>query len=161
VRAMRERVVLVCYGHVNGLLSSFHSQPPLTVAYAQIDWHDFVVVQTIDFTPADVGALNLPLLLLLSLAASLLTPRRHFPSHSADLPPPITISELGQRLLDMDRVAGAPVPNAVPPPAAAPPPAAPAPPPAASAASDAMDIEVMRQEELKRSEVEWNRDSRN
>lgn len=25
------------------------------VAYAQIDWHDFVVVQTVDFQPGDIG----------------------------------------------------------------------------------------------------------
>eukprot|EP00047_Mylnosiga_fluctuans_P003942 m.231853 g.231853 ORF g.231853 m.231853 type:complete len:692 (+) comp12270_c0_seq1:22-2097(+) len=44
-------------------------------AYAQIDWNEFVVVQTIDFTPADT-----------------------------DLPGPITINQLAQRLLDMDRI---------------------------------------------------------
>lgn len=27
----------------------------LTVAYAQIDWHDFVVVETVDFQPNESG----------------------------------------------------------------------------------------------------------
>lgn len=26
-----------------------------TVAYAQIDWHDFVVVETVDFQPNESG----------------------------------------------------------------------------------------------------------
>lgn len=26
-----------------------------TVAYAQIDWHDFVVVETVDYLPGEVG----------------------------------------------------------------------------------------------------------
>ena len=46
-----------------------------TVAYAQIDWHDFVVVETVDFQPNETG----------------------------NLPPPTTPDEVGARLLAQDR----------------------------------------------------------
>ena len=29
------------------------------MAYAMIDWHDFVVVQTVDFQPGDIGTVAL------------------------------------------------------------------------------------------------------
>ncbi len=28
------------------------------VAYAQVDWHDFVVVETVDYQPNEIGKLN-------------------------------------------------------------------------------------------------------
>jgi len=45
------------------------------VAYAQIDWHDFVVVETVDFQPSEIG----------------------------NLPPPTTPEEVGARILQMER----------------------------------------------------------
>ncbi|XP_025079375.1 splicing factor 3A subunit 1-like [Pomacea canaliculata] len=45
------------------------------VAYAQIDWHDFVVVETVDFQPNESG----------------------------NLPPPTTPSEVGARILTQER----------------------------------------------------------
>ncbi|XP_059145516.1 splicing factor 3A subunit 1-like [Physella acuta] len=45
------------------------------VAYAQIDWHDFVVVETVDFQPTEIG----------------------------NLPPPTTPEEVGARILQMER----------------------------------------------------------
>ena len=45
------------------------------VAYAQIDWHDFVVVETVDFQPSETG----------------------------NLPPPTTPDEVGARLLQQQR----------------------------------------------------------
>lgn len=45
---------------------------PLTlVAYAQIDWHDFVVVETVDYMPGEIG----------------------------NFPPPTTPDEVGARVL--------------------------------------------------------------
>lgn len=41
------------------------------VAYAQIDWHDFVVVETVDYQPMEVG----------------------------NFPPPTTPDEVGARIL--------------------------------------------------------------
>ena len=35
------------------LLMSFHSLP--SVAFAQVDWHDFVVVETVDFKDSETG----------------------------------------------------------------------------------------------------------
>lgn len=32
----------------------------VTVAYAQIDWHDFVVVETVDYQPNEVGMFPAP-----------------------------------------------------------------------------------------------------
>ena len=32
-----------------------HFYLPLAVAYQQIDWHDFVVVETLEFTVLDFG----------------------------------------------------------------------------------------------------------
>lgn len=43
----------------------------LTVAYAQIDWHDFVVVETVDYQPFETG----------------------------NFPPPTTATEVGARVL--------------------------------------------------------------
>ncbi|CAG5115572.1 unnamed protein product, partial [Candidula unifasciata] len=56
-------------------------------AYAQIDWHDFVVVETVDFQPTEIG----------------------------NLPPPTTPEEVGARILQMERFAsgGAPMDDAV------------------------------------------------
>uniref|UniRef100_A0A2C9L908 Splicing factor 3A subunit 1 conserved domain-containing protein n=1 Tax=Biomphalaria glabrata TaxID=6526 RepID=A0A2C9L908_BIOGL len=51
------------------------SEPPQRVAYAQIDWHDFVVVETVDFQPTEIG----------------------------NLPPPTTPEEVGARILQMER----------------------------------------------------------
>lgn len=45
------------------------------VSYAQIDWHDFVVVETVDFQPSETG----------------------------NLPPPTTPEEVGARILQMER----------------------------------------------------------
>ncbi|KAH9490718.1 splicing factor 3a, subunit 1 [Bulinus truncatus] len=45
------------------------------VAYAQIDWHDFVVVETVDFQPTEIG----------------------------NLPAPTTPEEVGARILQMER----------------------------------------------------------
>ena len=47
----------------------------LAVAYAQIDWHDFVVVETVDFQVNEVG----------------------------NLPPPTTPQEVGARVLAQER----------------------------------------------------------
>lgn len=47
----------------------------LAVAYAQIDWHDFVVVETVDFQLNEVG----------------------------NLPPPTTPQEVGARVLAQER----------------------------------------------------------
>ncbi|XP_060068714.1 splicing factor 3A subunit 1-like [Ylistrum balloti] len=46
------------------------------VAYAQVDWHDFVVVETVDFQPSEQG----------------------------NLPPPTTPSEVGARVLAQERI---------------------------------------------------------
>ena len=46
-----------------------------TVAYAQIDWHDFVVVETVDFLASETG----------------------------NLPPPTTPDEVGARMLIQER----------------------------------------------------------
>ena len=46
------------------------------VAYAQIDWHDFVVVETIDYQPGESG----------------------------NFPPPTTPEEVGKRVLLQDRI---------------------------------------------------------
>lgn len=43
----------------------------LSVAYAQIDWHDFVVVETVDYQPFEIG----------------------------NFPPPTTPDEVGARVL--------------------------------------------------------------
>lgn len=43
----------------------------ISVAYAQIDWHDFVVVETVDYVPGEVG----------------------------NFPPPTTPDEVGARVL--------------------------------------------------------------
>ncbi|KAF3820818.1 hypothetical protein GH733_005363 [Mirounga leonina] len=55
------------------------------VAYAQIDWHDFVVVETVDFQPNEQGLLTL--------------------DHSlpGNFPPPTTPEELGARILIQER----------------------------------------------------------
>lgn len=45
------------------------------ISYAQIDWHDFVVVETVDFQPTETG----------------------------NLPPPTTPEEVGARILQMER----------------------------------------------------------
>ncbi|ELU00425.1 hypothetical protein CAPTEDRAFT_151021, partial [Capitella teleta] len=45
------------------------------VAYAQVDWHDFVVVETVDFQPNEMGA----------------------------LPPPTTPQEVGARMIQQER----------------------------------------------------------
>ncbi|KAI0990357.1 hypothetical protein GJ496_000106 [Pomphorhynchus laevis] len=45
------------------------------LAYARVDWHDFVIVETVDFQPNEVG----------------------------DFPPPTTASEVGARLLEEER----------------------------------------------------------
>ena len=47
----------------------------ISVSFAQIDWHDFVVVETIDFSVDEAG----------------------------DLPPPVTPDELGARLIAQER----------------------------------------------------------
>ena len=47
----------------------------ISVSFAQIDWHDFVVVETIDFPVDEAG----------------------------DLPPPVTPDELGARLIAQER----------------------------------------------------------
>jgi len=47
----------------------------LAVAYTQIDWHDFVVVETVDYQPNETG----------------------------NLPPPTTPDEVGARLLQQQR----------------------------------------------------------
>jgi len=46
------------------------------VAYASIDWHDFVVVETVDFQPFEAG----------------------------NFPPPTTPQEVGARVLLQDRI---------------------------------------------------------
>jgi splicing factor 3A subunit 1 len=46
------------------------------VAYAQVDWHDFVVVETVDFQPNEMGA----------------------------LPPPTTPQEVGARIIAQERM---------------------------------------------------------
>lgn len=46
------------------------------VAYAQIDWHDFVVVETVDYQPFEIG----------------------------NFPPPTTPEEVGARLLIQERI---------------------------------------------------------
>ena len=46
------------------------------VAYTQIDWHDFVVVETVDFQPNEQG----------------------------NLPPPTTADEVGARVLAQERI---------------------------------------------------------
>jgi len=51
------------------------------VAYAQIDWHDFVVVETVDYQPSEVG---------------------HFP-------PPTTPDEVGARVLMQERLENEPL----------------------------------------------------
>ena len=47
----------------------------MTVAYAQIDWHDFVVVETVDFQPGETG----------------------------NFPPPTTPQEVGARVVQQER----------------------------------------------------------
>lgn len=47
----------------------------VAVAYAQIDWHDFVVVETVEYQPSETG----------------------------NLPPPTTPDEVGARLLQQQR----------------------------------------------------------
>lgn len=46
------------------------------VAYAQIDWHDFVVVETVDYQPFEIG----------------------------NFPPPTTPEEVGARILIQERI---------------------------------------------------------
>lgn len=46
------------------------------VAYAQIDWHDFVVVETVDYQPFEIG----------------------------NFPPPTTPEEVGARILIQERL---------------------------------------------------------
>jgi splicing factor 3A subunit 1 len=55
------------------------------VAYAQIDWHDFVVVETVDYQPTETG----------------------------NLPPPTTPDEVGARLLQQQRFEDGPRTNDV------------------------------------------------
>lgn len=47
----------------------------ILVAYAQIDWHDFVVVETVDYQPFEIG----------------------------NFPPPTTPEEVGARILIQER----------------------------------------------------------
>lgn len=47
-----------------------------SVAYAQIDWHDFVVVETVDYQPFEIG----------------------------NFPPPTTPEEVGARILIQERL---------------------------------------------------------
>ncbi len=53
----------------------------IAVAYAQIDWHDFVVVETVDFQPNEPG----------------------------NFPPPTTPEEVGARLLAQERFESNPI----------------------------------------------------
>ena len=55
----------------------------LVVAYAQIDWHDFVVVETVDYQPNELG---------------------HFPT-------PTTPDEVGARVLMQERLENDPEEN--------------------------------------------------
>ncbi|KAF3851060.1 hypothetical protein F7725_012832, partial [Dissostichus mawsoni] len=61
------------------------------VAYAQIDWHDFVVVETVDFQPNEQG--NITTIIIIFKPVSLIMP----------LPPPTTPEELGARILIQER----------------------------------------------------------
>ena len=60
----------------------------VSVAYAQIDWHDFVVVETVDFQPNEVG----------------------------NLPPPTTPEEVGARLILQERYEKRPITTVSSPP---------------------------------------------
>ena len=42
-----DRTKIICYNHFYFVF--------ISVAYAQIDWHDFVVVETVDFQPNEGG----------------------------------------------------------------------------------------------------------
>lgn len=71
------------------------------VAYAQIDWHDFVVVETVDFQPNEQGDLFVvvksPKLISIAIIIYLhLCSLGHFP-------PPTTPEELGARILIQER----------------------------------------------------------
>ena len=49
-----------------------------SVAFAEIDWHDYAIVQTIEFTAADLNS---------------------------DLPPPMTVDEMASRMLAQKKMA--------------------------------------------------------
>lgn len=74
------------------------------VAYAQIDWHDFVVVETVDFQPNEQGKMTSTGSVFVF---SWLWKDSHFNSLcfvcSGHFPPPTTPEELGARILIQER----------------------------------------------------------